>query len=89
MSHIPLPGQGQPSPLRSYPERVRAPYVDPQAPLGGPDGKKDLVAWRDGKKYIAACYFPTALVDFAGITRKYKSDYPGLSPTGPTGSCSS
>lgn len=59
--------------------------VDPQAPLGGPDGKKDIVAWRDGKKYIAACYFPTTPVDFTDITRKYKSDYPGVAANGADG----
>jgi fido (protein-threonine AMPylation protein) len=52
--------------------------VDPQAPLGGPDGKKDIVAWRGGKKYVAACYFPTTPVTFADITRKYRSDYAGV-----------
>ena len=59
--------------------------VDPQAPLGGPDGKKDIVAWRDGKKYIAACYFPTTPVTFIDITRKYRSDYSGVAANGADG----
>jgi fido (protein-threonine AMPylation protein) len=59
--------------------------VDPQAPLGGPDGKKDIVAWRAGKKYIAACYFPATPVTFADITRKYRSDYAGVATNGGDG----
>jgi len=59
--------------------------VDPQAPLGGPDGKKDIVAWRAGKKYIAACYFPTTPVTFTDITRKYRSDYAGVAANGADG----
>jgi Fic/DOC family len=52
--------------------------VDPQAPLGGPDGKKDIVAWRDEKKYVAACYFPTTPVTFPKIKNKYQADLAGV-----------
>lgn len=52
--------------------------IDPQAPLGGGDGKKDLIVRRSGKKYIAAVYFPTTLSTVAEITRKYKSDLLGV-----------
>src|SRR5580704_9939819 len=51
--------------------------VDPQAPLGGPDGKKDIVAWRDGKKYVTAVYFPPTPSSFAKIKRKYQADLHG------------
>lgn len=59
--------------------------VDPQVPLGGRDGKKDIVAWRGGRKYIAACYFPTTPVGFNNITKKYKLDYPGVDANGADG----
>ena len=59
--------------------------VDPQAPLGGPDGKKDIVAWRDGRKYVAACYFPTTAVTFSQIEKKYTSDYVGVAGSGADG----
>lgn len=52
--------------------------VDPQAPLGGPDGKKDIIARKDGRKYIGACYFPATPVTFAQIISKYKNDYKGV-----------
>lgn len=52
--------------------------VDPQAPLGGPDGKKDVVAWRDKKKYVAACYFPSTPVSIVKITKKYEEDLKGV-----------
>jgi TPR repeat protein len=52
--------------------------VDPQAPLGGPDGKKDIIAWRDGKKYVAAVYFPPTPSSFAEIKRKYRADLHGV-----------
>ena len=52
--------------------------IDPQAPLGGGDGKKDLIIRRGDKKYIAAVYFPTTPSTYAEITRKYKNDLPGV-----------
>lgn len=52
--------------------------VEPQAPLGGPDGKKDIIAWRNGKKYVAAVYFPPTKSTIAEITRKYKADLQGV-----------
>jgi len=52
--------------------------VDPQAPLGGPDGKKDIVAWRDGRKHVAACYFPTTPAGITKITNKYRGDLEGV-----------
>ena len=52
--------------------------VDPQAPLGGPDGKKDIIVWRDGKKYVAAVYFPPTPSSFAKVKRKYEADLRGV-----------
>lgn len=52
--------------------------IDPQAPLGGPDGKKDIIVWRDGRKYVAAVYFPPTPNSFAEIKRKYRADLHGV-----------
>ncbi|MFD5013790.1 Fic family protein [Streptomyces chartreusis] len=52
--------------------------IQPQAPLGGPDGKKDILVRRDGKCYIAAAYFPTTVSSFTEIREKYKSDLLGV-----------
>jgi hypothetical protein len=32
--------------------------LDPSHPLGGKDGKKDAVAWRNSEKHVMAVYFP-------------------------------
>ena len=32
--------------------------VDPQCPLGGPDGKKDLLCTLNGWTYVGAVFFP-------------------------------
>ena len=34
--------------------------IDPQCPLGGPDGLKDVICEKDGWKFVAAVYFPSA-----------------------------
>ncbi len=52
--------------------------IQPQAPLGGPDGKKDILLRRDDKTYVAAVYFPTTASSFAEIRKKYKSDLLGV-----------
>lgn len=41
--------------------------VDPQHPLGGPDGLKDVLCRKDGALWIGAAYFPTTLTSFAAI----------------------
>jgi len=51
--------------------------VDPQCPLGGPDGLKDALCERNGKKWIAACYFPTTRAEFKHIRKKFKHDLQG------------
>ncbi|GAB2956104.1 Fic family protein [Amycolatopsis acidiphila] len=52
--------------------------VDPQATLGGPDGKKDVLARRDGRLYVAAVYFPPTSPSFAQIEAKYVADRQGV-----------
>src|SRR5258706_3930420 len=56
--------------------------IDPQSPLGGPDGKKDILCQKGGLAWIAAVYFPNAPVSFSAIKKKYKTDLEGA-PTGP------
>ena len=52
--------------------------VDPQHPLGGPDGLKDVVCKKDGLMWIAAAYFPPTLPTFLDIKRKFIHDVAGV-----------
>ena len=52
--------------------------VDPQCPLGGPDGLKDIVCEKNGWKYIAACYFGIDQKKFKEIKDKYTHDLAGV-----------
>ncbi|CAG1769640.1 hypothetical protein BAC3_00429 [uncultured bacterium] len=52
--------------------------VDPQCPLGGPDGLKDVICKQNKKMWIAACYFPTTRQEFGGIQKKFKNDLIGV-----------
>lgn len=52
--------------------------VDPQSPLGGRDGIKDVLCSRDGKKYIAAVFFPTTTPTIKEILRKLEKDIKGV-----------
>lgn len=52
-------------------------HVDPQAPLGGPDDKKDILCRRQGRRVVAAVYFPPTPQDFSSIKSKFVSDYQG------------
>jgi hypothetical protein len=51
--------------------------VDPSHPLGGPDGGKDITCTKDGKKWIAAVYFPRGQKKFISIKNKFKEDLTG------------
>lgn len=51
--------------------------VDPQSPLGGPDGKKDLLCQKGNLSWVVAVYFPTGPVSYSKIKNKYKSDLEG------------
>jgi hypothetical protein len=59
--------------------------VDPQATLGGPDGKKDIIARRDGKSVVAAVYFPPTEPTFSQIRAKYIRDRDGVAINGASG----
>lgn len=52
--------------------------LDPQCPLGGPDGIKDVICEKNGWKYIGAAYFPTTKPKPSSIRKKYLSDLDGV-----------
>ena len=52
--------------------------VDPQCPLGGPDGTKDLLCIKNDWKYVAAAYFPTTDKKFKEVSTKFKDDLLGV-----------
>jgi fido (protein-threonine AMPylation protein) len=56
--------------------------VDPQHPLGGPDGLKDVRCSKDGKTWIAAAYFPPAAPTFTEIRTKFDHDFAGVAANG-------
>jgi len=58
--------------------------IDPQSPLGGPDGKKDILCCRGGLTWVGAVYFPNGPTRFATIKKKFKSDLDGM-PRKPEG----
>lgn len=53
--------------------------VDPQCPLGGPDGLKDVLCEKNGWKYVAAAYFPTSDQKFKIVHDKFLHDLDGVS----------
>jgi fido (protein-threonine AMPylation protein) len=52
--------------------------IDPQSPMGGPDGTKDIVCYKGGKKYIIGCYFPNGQKEFKDIQDKFNDDIKGV-----------
>ncbi len=48
--------------------------VDPQHPLGGPDGGKDILCTKDDNTFVAAAHFTRQAVSFSATKRKFKSD---------------
>jgi len=52
--------------------------VDPQCPLGGPDGIKDVLFELNGWRYVAACYFPTTEKQFKDVYEKFEDDFKGV-----------
>lgn len=52
--------------------------VDPQCPLGGPDGTKDILCRKDGKQLVAAVYFATTEKTFSQVQSKFKDDAKGV-----------
>ena len=59
--------------------------VDPQAPLGGPDGLKDVICTRGGRKFVAAVYFPSTAKRFSQIKQKFIDDFAGVDANGADG----
>src|SRR4051794_24721705 len=52
--------------------------LDPSHPLGGPDGGKDAIANKDGKKWVMAVYFPRGQADLRAIKQKVLADLSGV-----------
>jgi fido (protein-threonine AMPylation protein) len=52
--------------------------VDPQCPLGGPDGLKDARCEKGGWNYIAAVYFPNDKKPFRDVKKKFLGDLKGV-----------
>jgi fido (protein-threonine AMPylation protein) len=52
--------------------------VDPQCPLGGPDGLKDVLCEKNNWSYVAAVYFPTSDKKFRELRDKFFSDMEGV-----------
>ena len=52
--------------------------MDPQCPLGGPDGLKDVLCIRGGVRWLAAAYFPTTTSSFRDVVKKFKEDFIGV-----------
>ncbi|WP_458232249.1 Fic family protein [Roseateles sp. P5_E8] len=59
--------------------------VDPQHPLGGPDGTKDLLCRRSSELWVAAAYFPTTEPSFRAVESKFEDDFKGVAKNGATG----
>lgn len=59
--------------------------VDPQHPLGGRDGKKDILCEKDKTRYVVAVSFNSNPVDFRTIRSKFVDDYSGVSGNGVDG----
>ena len=53
--------------------------VRPQSPLGGPDGRKDILCNKGGKSFVAAVYFPNSKKTFSNIKKKFLYDLEGAS----------
>lgn len=52
--------------------------VDPQCPLGGPDGIKDVLCEKNGWKYVGAAYFATGEKTFKDTKKKFEGDLLGV-----------
>jgi len=52
--------------------------VDLSHPLGGPDGKKDIICKKDGKKWVVGVYFPNGQKKFKKIEEKFENDLKGV-----------
>lgn len=52
--------------------------IDPQCPMGGPDGTKDILCKKNNKKFVVGCYFPNGQKDIKAISDKLTEDYTGV-----------
>lgn len=59
--------------------------VDPQCPLGGPDGLKDVLCEKNGWRYVAAAYFPTSEQKFKAVQDKFSHDLKGVAKNSGSG----
>jgi hypothetical protein len=59
--------------------------VDPQSTLGGPDGKKDILARKARELFVAAVYFPPTRKTFKEIQAKFRRDRAGVELNGAAG----
>lgn len=59
--------------------------IDPTHPLGGPDGGKDAVCTKAGKRWVMAVYFPHGKQRFNTIKAKFSHDLKGVAPNGAEG----
>lgn len=56
--------------------------IDPQCPLGGPDGLKDVLCEKQGWKYVAAATFPPTEQAYKDIKKKFQHDLAGVKANG-------
>ena len=59
--------------------------IEPQHPLGGPDGKKDVLYSRESERWLAAVFFPTTLSLFGEVRAKFEDDLSGVAKNGCAG----
>jgi hypothetical protein len=59
--------------------------LDPSHPLAGPDGGRDAVATKDGKKWVMAVYFPREQQTPKQIQAKLLGDYDGVAKSNADG----
>jgi hypothetical protein len=52
--------------------------IDPQCPVGGRDGTKDILCCRDDKSLVVGCYFPNGQKTETEINTKFSDDYAGV-----------
>lgn len=51
--------------------------IDPQAPLGGPDSRRDTTCIKGGRRWIGAVYFPSIPCRYSAVKRKFLHDLEG------------
>ncbi|WP_298914694.1 hypothetical protein [uncultured Nostoc sp.] len=59
--------------------------VDPSHPLGGKDGGKDLICFKDNLKLVGAVYFPRGQKTLQAIKKKFSCDLKGVEKNGANG----